>query len=277
MPELAAAGGKLHLTYIAMNSSGLYDAVYRQSADGTVWSEPFTLNTQPSCSCWGGVNGPGKGVSKIGDYIGIDARAGRVVAAWPDNRDPSKPQNIYARVGNYDICAGDGQDNATRGETCGDAEPASALASISPNTFKTVDWPSTQATMTTPGRVPNFISSLMLAPRPDQKTEPSAPQTDVEHGARRCAGREFARLLRHPSSKKGPEQTSMLGCHIETAFEHVQDVAERTGYRVALEDLEGVEAELLLAKGRSHIIFVKLLPSQAHAAETDVVLRRLDY
>lgn len=97
MPALAAAGGVLRLLYMSINQAGLYDAVYRESADGAAWSGPTVLNSAILCSCWT----PLGGRYGIGHYAGLDAQAGRIVTAWPDGRDPLGVPTIYGRAGSY--------------------------------------------------------------------------------------------------------------------------------------------------------------------------------
>ncbi|HET6403593.1 MAG TPA: hypothetical protein VFH78_03010, partial [Candidatus Thermoplasmatota archaeon] len=101
LPAVAVAGDVVRLVYVSMFSSGQYEVRYRESADGAAWSEPDTLTSVPSCSCWGQVNGPYISTVAIGHYIGLDARAGRIAATWADNRDPTHVQTIYARGGSY--------------------------------------------------------------------------------------------------------------------------------------------------------------------------------
>jgi hypothetical protein len=101
MPALVAAGGVLRLHYMSMSPSGLYDEIYRESVDGAAWSAPFVLNSAMLCGCWGSLNASYVDGGDLGHYIGLDAQAGRIVAAWPDNRDPTKVQTIYGRSGAY--------------------------------------------------------------------------------------------------------------------------------------------------------------------------------
>lgn len=99
MPAVAVAGGVVRLAYVSMTTAGIYDVRYRESSDGLSWSDPFILSTQPSCQCWGPLTSTYLHGQGLGHYIGIDARAGRIAVAWPDERAPLAVQTLYTRVG----------------------------------------------------------------------------------------------------------------------------------------------------------------------------------
>lgn len=104
MPWIVADSGVARMVYVAENSASLYNVIYRESFDGgSSWSDGFRLNTAPLVAGFGIANGPYSNGTFIGHYMGFDAAGGRIIPAWPDNRDATGVQSIYTRPGTYEL------------------------------------------------------------------------------------------------------------------------------------------------------------------------------
>lgn len=100
LPQMVANGSRVVLFTLRETSAGLYDAAVESSDDaGASWSAPRALNDAPMCSCFDSLKGPARSGVQFGHYVGLDAKGGRIVATWMDNRDPLAPQTIHARAG----------------------------------------------------------------------------------------------------------------------------------------------------------------------------------
>jgi hypothetical protein len=99
MPAIAVAGDVIRLSYTSMDTAGYYETRYRESADGASWSAPTVLSQGEACQCWSPLTSTYVHGQGLGHYHGLDARAGRIISTWADNRDVTGYQTIYARTG----------------------------------------------------------------------------------------------------------------------------------------------------------------------------------
>ncbi|HUR68567.1 MAG TPA: sialidase family protein, partial [Candidatus Thermoplasmatota archaeon] len=100
LPTMVARGGQVVLLSLREHSSGLFDAAVDVSGDGgATWADPDALNSAPLCTCFLQLRTPQRSGGMFGHYVGLDAQAGAIAAAWMDDRDAVKPQGVYARVG----------------------------------------------------------------------------------------------------------------------------------------------------------------------------------
>ncbi len=99
MPAVFADGGEAHIAFLSVTpdpaqlvlgpAGATGDTYVVRTSDAATWSEPLKLSSEPADY---------SAYADVGDYIGIDAAGGRIVAMWADARAGDRTE-IWARVG----------------------------------------------------------------------------------------------------------------------------------------------------------------------------------
>ncbi len=242
MPALFADRGTLRLVYVETSgmkdqdrrsTDGTASTLYAESSDGgATWSQAAPLSTQV---------GRPREFTELGDYISIDAAAGRIAAIWTDAREGSEYGEIRVRTG-----------------SAATSEHGRAVGpSVSPPGL-TLD-PGEPFALSR-GAVPLFAP----AHRNFGTTSPRA-------AASCSAGEARARISR--SLDGSGAGTLRLPCPVSSVLTEATRTAEALDYVVVFSDDEGFEAELLLSR-RDELVLAKIVRSTAPEGGSEVFIQR---